>query len=437
MSQPNYLSNSESNISSYNNIDDTSMSSPTSIHASTPASSSTIELLATTMFNKGLDTCSSTILMYNEDAKYEDKNHVDISNGTCQEDKQKQQNQSMEDGFHTFRKFSVPFIEGIKFSAQDDEECDFKLIGKEYKYSLFDGKDHSAMYERYRPRYPPALFDKMIMPKLEGFASKVVVDVACGPGNATFDLAKRCDFVIGADISQAQIDKAERILGEHRDEFPNLIFDCACAENLTDLVEKHRSTLKKYQHEVSHSTCDDENNSNNQQQEEENYEFFDLITVACSLHWFDFEKFFAQADKVLKKGGYLIAWTYFLNTFSNEKAEQIITDFYNSDELKSCWTPRKTFLDHKYRNIPYVPYEDNMEFVTFTYSSQIPLGDYIGFLKTLSVVQKYGDMYGIEKKDQFMSRLTAQLSEALNIHSEEELMEFSLPFVFLVTRKHT
>ena len=38
----------------------------------------------------------------------------------------------------------------------------------------------------------------------------------------------------------------------------------------------------------------------------------DLVTVAQAIHWFDLEKFYAEAKRVLKPGGVIAAWTYTL-----------------------------------------------------------------------------------------------------------------------------
>src|SRR5215207_5405873 len=57
-------------------------------------------------------------------------------------------------------------------------------------------------YADYRPRYPAALFDYLaeLLPR-----PAVAWDCACGNGQATLDLAKRCQSVIGTDASQEQI----------------------------------------------------------------------------------------------------------------------------------------------------------------------------------------------------------------------------------------
>ena len=41
----------------------------------------------------------------------------------------------------------------------------------------------------------------------------------------------------------------------------------------------------------------------------------DLVTVGVALHWFNFDMFFPEVKRVLKKGGIIAAWAYFLRIF--------------------------------------------------------------------------------------------------------------------------
>ena len=46
----------------------------------------------------------------------------------------------------------------------------------------------------------------------------------------------------------------------------------------------------------------------------------DLVTVAQALHWFDKDLFYAECQRILRKGGVLAAYGYGVGELSNETA---------------------------------------------------------------------------------------------------------------------
>src|ERR1043166_2031069 len=125
----------------------------------------------------------------------------------------------------------------------------------------------SARYANFRPRYPADLFDY-----LATLVSRdsLVWDCAAGSGQATVDLAARFERVIATDASAEQIASAPRL--------NNIEYRVALAEQ-SGLPDKSVG----------------------------------LITVAQALHWFDRERFFAEAQRVLEPGGILAVWVYATN----------------------------------------------------------------------------------------------------------------------------
>lgn len=129
-------------------------------------------------------------------------------------------------------------------------------------------KDHfSAVagdYAAARPEYPQPLFDWIasIAP-----ASESCWEAGCGSGQATRDLATRFARVHATDPSAAQIAQAP-VIG-------NVLFAVEPGErcSLPDASA-------------------------------------DAVCVAQALHWFDRSAFFAEAARVLKPGGVLVAWGY-------------------------------------------------------------------------------------------------------------------------------
>jgi len=118
-------------------------------------------------------------------------------------------------------------------------------------------------YAKFRPDYPPELYEKIMeyvgrkdlktIPK-----GSTVVDIACGAGEATKELVQYYDRIIGIDISQNQLKSAYK------------------HEKITYQVGNSEKT-------------NIESNS------------VDLVTVAQALHWFEFDQFFTEMDRILKK----------------------------------------------------------------------------------------------------------------------------------------
>lgn len=107
------------------------------------------------------------------------------------------------------------------------------------------------LYASFRPHYPAALFEYL--------ATLAVWDCAAGSGQATLDLAARFGRIIATDASSQQIDSAPPR--------QNVEYRVALAEQ---------------------SGLPDQS--------------IDLITVAQALHWFNLDRFFLEAYRVLKPG---------------------------------------------------------------------------------------------------------------------------------------
>jgi SAM-dependent methyltransferase len=150
-------------------------------------------------------------------------------------------------------------------------------------------------YAKFRPTYPDTLFNY-----LAGLCRerKVVWDCATGSGQAALTLTKYFDRVIGTDISQPLLDKAEK------------------HEKITyKLVPAEKTGL------------DDRS--------------VDLVTVAQALHWFDYDTFFPEVKRVLKPGGIFAAWGY--THLLTDAPVQKLTDYIHNELLKTTGRRRSTF----------------------------------------------------------------------------------------------
>src|SRR6188472_2489413 len=141
---------------------------------------------------------------------------------------------------------------------------------------------HAADYARFRPNYPLKLFDYLapISPKHE-----LAWDCATGNGQAAVGLADHFAKVIATDASAPQIESAQL--------HPSISYSVAPAEA---------------------SGIDPDS--------------VDLILVAQALHWFDMDRFFAEAKRVSEESGILVVSTYTLVRV-NPEIDAILSKFYH------------------------------------------------------------------------------------------------------------
>ncbi len=167
----------------------------------------------------------------------------------------------------------------------------------------------AATYAQFRPTYPQNLFDFV----LQNVDNKGVAwDCATGNGQAAKVLAQHFDKVFATDMSQKQLDNA------------------AQADNIVYAVSRAEAT-------------DFEDNS------------FDLITVAQAVHWFDFDKFYAEVRRVAKPNATIAIWGYGVMRFHDEEVDKLIQNFYHNITGK-YWDGERRHLDEGYETIPF-PFE--------------------------------------------------------------------------------
>jgi SAM-dependent methyltransferase len=168
---------------------------------------------------------------------------------------------------------------------------------------------HASTYASFRPGYPPELLDFVTsLPRRHGLAW----DCATGNGQAAVGLAERFGRVIATDGSAQQLSLAMP--------HPNVEYRQALAEE---------SGL------ASGSV--------------------DLVTVATAVHWFDFDRFYAEVERVLAPGGALAVWAYNLARVSPEV--DVLIDWLARQIVGSYWPPERRWVDEEYRTLPF-PFEE-------------------------------------------------------------------------------
>jgi SAM-dependent methyltransferase len=155
---------------------------------------------------------------------------------------------------------SIPFQQEKTFSSYNQEQ----------------GKHYAQARPDYHPKVYQAVIDNHT---LAGGQLGTVIDVGCGPGNATRALASHFTHVIGLDPSEGMITTARSLGGVTATGEP-LHYEISTAEELG-----------------SNLTPPIADGS------------IDLITAANAAHWFDMALFWQAAARVLKPGGSVVLWT--------------------------------------------------------------------------------------------------------------------------------
>ncbi len=197
----------------------------------------------------------------------------------------------------------------------------------------------ACLYANFRPGYPDALYD-FIFTHVKNF--ETALDVATGNGQAASVLADRFTKVYATDISKKQLDNAIK------------------KENIFYLVESAEQF----------SFADN---------------YFDLITVAQAIHWFDFEKFYAEVNRTLKKDGLIVVIGYGLIRV-DDKVNSIIDHFYKNI-IGSYWDKERKYIDEEYCTIPF-PFKE-IESPKLFIEYEWNLDHFLNYLQTWSAVQHY------------------------------------------------
>jgi SAM-dependent methyltransferase len=117
----------------------------------------------------------------------------------------------------------------------------------------------------------------------------------------------------------------------------------------------------------------------------------DLITVSQALHWFDIDRFFDEAMRVLVPGGVLAAWSYELCIVEPAIDAQILALYQEIDEY---WPAERRIVETRYRDIELpMPAIAAPEFeMTAVWTADSMLG----YLRTWSACQRYLRERGVD-----------------------------------------
>lgn len=197
----------------------------------------------------------------------------------------------------------------------------------------------ASIYAQFRPSYPHELYDYLsnLTP-----AHALAWDCGTGNGQSAIHLADFYDQVYASDPSEAQIKNAF----QH--------------EKVTYHVEKAEEPSLP-----THTV--------------------DIITVAQAIHWFDIDKFYEAAKRVLKKDGIIAVWAYAVPQV--DKNIDPITQNFHDKTVGPYWPSEIKLLQQGYTTIPF-PFRE-IEPPEFYIRKKYKLQDFLGHLLSWSATQRY------------------------------------------------
>lgn len=204
--------------------------------------------------------------------------------------------------------------------------------------------EQSNLYKAFRPTYPADLYDFMLDLVPE---KNCAWDCGTGNGQVATELAKKFNQVYATDISRQQLEQAPRQ--------PNIVYSVQ---------------------QAGEPVFPDD--------------YFNLITVAQAIHWFDFEPFYKEVNRTIKSGGIFAVIGYGLaETFP--KADNIISRLFH-EITGPYWDEERRYLDEKYQTIPF-PFRE-IESPEFSSTFDWDFEHLFGYLKTWSAVKHYENHNG-------------------------------------------
>jgi SAM-dependent methyltransferase len=219
-------------------------------------------------------------------------------------------------------------------------------------------KDHFSKqatdYAKFRPRYPHQVFEYLgsLAP-----SRKLAWDCGTGNGQAAVGLAFVFDHVIATDASEKQISNAQ----PHR----HIEYRVVQAEN---------SGIKS-------ATVD-------------------LLMVAQALHWFDLDRFYPEARRVLRPNGVLAASAY--NLLHIEKAIDEVVNRYYHEVVGPFWPPERKLVE-QFADLPF-PFH-KVDAPKFEMTAQWNLDHLLGYLQTWSSTQRFIAAKGSDPLEQITDDL--------------------------------
>ena len=237
-----------------------------------------------------------------------------------------------------------------------------KLKMKENYKNYFAPKTAAERYAKGRPR-----FHSVVIERVKKFFTlenplKLALDVGCGTGLSSVALKRISEKVVGIDVSVEMLNRTQKTGG--------IEYLQASAENLPFGAGE-----------------------------------FDLITISQAIHWIDKEKFFAEADRVLKPDALIAAYdNYFQGQMLDNPA---FNDWYKNDFLENYPIPprgKRKFAEASENTDEFVLKHQEFNENTLELSAE----ELIDYLLTISNV-----IARVENGDQTIEKVKKWLTESI------------------------
>lgn len=202
----------------------------------------------------------------------------------------------------------------------------------------------AVRYSESRPSYPTALYE--FVAKMAP-ATERAWDCATGNGQAAVGLSPYFEEVFATDASHEQIANAA-----HRD---NVIYSVQLAEN-TNFPAR----------------------------------YFDAVTVAQALHWFDLGAFIIELGRVLKSKAVVAAWTYGFFRISEQIDDIVRAEFF--EPISSFWPQANAAAWSGYRGVK-IPFQ-RIDTPKFAMACRWNLDELLNYLSTWSAATRYIEKNG-------------------------------------------
>lgn len=202
----------------------------------------------------------------------------------------------------------------------------------------------AALYARYRIDYPPELY-AWLLPQVTNQLR--AWDCATGNGQVAAVLAQSFREVEATDLSESQLAQAPPL--------PNVRYRVATAES-TPFPD----------------------------------EYFDLITVAQAVHWFDQAAYHAEVRRVAGPGTVLAEWGYNLVQTNDVALDAWILHFHN-EVVGPYWDAHRWHVLDEYARLQF-PFA-RVQRARFAVRRQWSAAWFLDYLRTWSAVANYGKQH--------------------------------------------
>jgi len=229
-------------------------------------------------------------------------------------------------------------------------------------------KDHfssqAATYAQARPGYPDALYTWLAQ---QCRRRELAWDAGAGSGQCAVALARHFQRVVATEPSAAQVANAVA--------HPRVEYRIEAAE-------------------------------------EPSFEpgTVDLLCVAQALHWFDLERFWPAARRVLRGDAMVAVWSYQLSSV-DAAVDRVYMHLYD-EVLGAYWPPERSHIIDAYARLPF-PFVQ-LPAPPFEMQREWTLGQYLDYLRSWSASARYRAERGEDPVDGIADAMAAAWGDPLH-----------------------